>query len=246
MRGPSRGGKGLCSTPVSTVFRRSCGVKSLPRLPILCRTESPMTAPRYGAVARVRNDVRGALLLGILGVGAYLIVTKVIARTLVQLTDRSMAILLERRYRSFADSLVTTVELSHRRPEEIEFNPQGTLAERIRAGTRRATGRCGDSGVLRQPAAEARAAAHRWRAPCQGGTGHSPARGDTGLATAPAAGRQGRDIQRGRQRGTGARAMLLAFREHIGEALPCFLARMLSPELAFAVPPSARRNRRNP
>ena len=70
------------------------------------------------------QGVRGVLLLAILGVGAYLVITQVISRTLVQLTDRSMAILLERRYRSFADSLVTTVELSHRRPEEIEFNQQ--------------------------------------------------------------------------------------------------------------------------
>ncbi len=61
--------------------------------------------------------ITGVVLAGIL-------FRRILARTFVGLADRSMAILIERRYPQFRDSLVTTVELSRRSPEESEFDPK--------------------------------------------------------------------------------------------------------------------------
>ncbi|MFM8252949.1 MAG: hypothetical protein ACKOBW_15240 [Planctomycetota bacterium] len=68
--------------------------------------------------------VRAFMLVAILVVLAVILYRQVLRRVLVRLADRSMAILLERRYRGFRDSLVTTVELANRRPTEADYNPQ--------------------------------------------------------------------------------------------------------------------------
>jgi len=69
-----------------------------------------------------------AVLLTIISIGAaYVAYRWLLNRLVVPLTDRSMAILLERRHRSFRDSLVTTVELTGR-DEESEALTQDMLA----------------------------------------------------------------------------------------------------------------------
>lgn len=66
-----------------------------------------------------------AVLLGLIAlVLAAILYRRVISRTFVRLPDRSMAVLLERRYPRFGESLVTTVELSQRSGERAEYNPQ--------------------------------------------------------------------------------------------------------------------------
>jgi hypothetical protein len=61
------------------------------------------------------REVRAVGLLAIAGVLAWICYRLILARTFVRLADRSMAILLERRYPKFGDSLVTTVELARGR-----------------------------------------------------------------------------------------------------------------------------------
>ena len=70
------------------------------------------------------QGIRAFILIAILVVLAIILYRQVIRRVLVKLADRSMAILLERRYRGFRDSLVTTVELADRRAKQADFNPQ--------------------------------------------------------------------------------------------------------------------------
>jgi hypothetical protein len=59
------------------------------------------------------------VLLAIVAIGAgYVIYRWLLARLAVPLSDRSLALLLERRHREFHDSLVTTVELSDHEDEQ--------------------------------------------------------------------------------------------------------------------------------
>jgi hypothetical protein len=67
------------------------------------------------------RETRGLTLLTIAAVLAWIVYRLILARTFVRLGDRSMAILLERRYPQFSDSLVTTVELSRRSERDEEF-----------------------------------------------------------------------------------------------------------------------------
>jgi hypothetical protein len=55
---------------------------------------------------------RAILLVGTGGVLAYILYRWILSRAFVQLGDRSMALLLERRFSGFHDSLVTSVELA--------------------------------------------------------------------------------------------------------------------------------------
>ncbi len=67
--------------------------------------------------------VRGLILAAVLLVLAGVLVKLVLRRAFVRLSDRNMAMLLERRFPQFRESLLTAVELSERRPSATECNP---------------------------------------------------------------------------------------------------------------------------
>lgn len=67
---------------------------------------------------------RALLLFVIAGGFGYILYRWIFERAFVPLADRSMAMLLERRFTDFNDTLMTSVELSKRRPDEMEFNPE--------------------------------------------------------------------------------------------------------------------------
>ena len=67
---------------------------------------------------------RAILLLVMAGGFGYILYRWVFERLSAPLSDRSMAMLLERRFTDFNDTLMTSVELSQRRPEEMEFNEE--------------------------------------------------------------------------------------------------------------------------
>lgn len=67
---------------------------------------------------------RAILLLVMAGGFGYILYRWVFDRLAAPLSDRSMAMLLERRFAEFNDTLMTSVELSQRRPEEAEFNAE--------------------------------------------------------------------------------------------------------------------------
>ncbi|MCU0876586.1 MAG: hypothetical protein MUF06_02170 [Pirellulaceae bacterium] len=64
---------------------------------------------------------RGVLLLGTAAVLAYLLYTFILRRTFVRLADRSMALLLERKF-TFGESLVTAVEMSQEPEHAASFS----------------------------------------------------------------------------------------------------------------------------
>jgi hypothetical protein len=74
--------------------------------------------------SELSREVRAVLLLVVGLMLAAILYRRILARSFVRMSDRSMAILLERRYPEFADSLVTTVELARRSPEDAEFSPE--------------------------------------------------------------------------------------------------------------------------
>ncbi len=79
--------------------------------------------PILAGASELPRPVRAALL-AITAVGAVgLIYWYVLRRIVVRLADRSMAVLLERRYREFGDSLLTAVEMSERPDRTESFNP---------------------------------------------------------------------------------------------------------------------------
>lgn len=67
---------------------------------------------------------RAVLLLVMAGGFGYILFRWIGQRAFVPLHDRSMAMLLERRFAEFDDTLMTSVELSQRKPEEVEFNQE--------------------------------------------------------------------------------------------------------------------------
>jgi hypothetical protein len=70
--------------------------------------------------APLRIALISAVAIGVL----WLLYRLILRRAFVRLADRSMALLLERRFRSLDDSLITVVELAeHEHPAE-EFNPE--------------------------------------------------------------------------------------------------------------------------
>src|SRR5687767_1886049 len=79
---------------------------------------------------------RGILLVGTGGVLAFILYRWILRRAFVQLGDRSMALLLERRFSGFQDSLVTSVELSDLPDHASPFSREllGKTAEEAREG----------------------------------------------------------------------------------------------------------------
>ncbi|NUQ61039.1 MAG: hypothetical protein HUU20_01025 [Pirellulales bacterium] len=67
--------------------------------------------------------VRGIVLAAALLVFAGVLFKLVVRRAFVRLSDRNMAMLLERRFPQFHESLLTAVELSEHRPGPSECNP---------------------------------------------------------------------------------------------------------------------------
>ncbi|QDU28079.1 hypothetical protein ETAA8_31720 [Anatilimnocola aggregata] len=67
---------------------------------------------------------RAVMLLVIAGGCGYIFYRWIGERAFVPLADESMAMLLERRFTDFNDTLMTSVELSQRHPDEVEFNTE--------------------------------------------------------------------------------------------------------------------------
>lgn len=85
------------------------------------------------------REARALLLAGAAIAFLFLIARLVLARGLARLTRRNMAVLLERRFPGFNDSLLTSVELAGRRPEAAGYNPE-MLAHTTAAARARSTG----------------------------------------------------------------------------------------------------------
>jgi len=100
---------------------------ALDYLPVL------MGASEMPAVAR------GILLIGIAGVLAYVLYRYIGRRAFVPLADRSLALLLERQFKGFDESLVTTVELTADPIHAEPFN-----REMLDRTTRKAAGSVAD------------------------------------------------------------------------------------------------------
>ncbi len=79
---------------------------------------------------------RGVLLAGIAGVFIYILYRYIGQRLFVPLHDRSMAVLLERKFAGLQDSLVTAVEMEESPQHAAEFNLEmlSRTAERAGAG----------------------------------------------------------------------------------------------------------------
>jgi hypothetical protein len=70
------------------------------------------------------RPLRLVLLVGlVIGLG-YVVYRWLLSRLFVPLLDRNMAVLLERRFGQFGDSLLTSVELSERPDHAVDFNPE--------------------------------------------------------------------------------------------------------------------------
>ncbi len=90
--------------------------------------------------------VRFVILLGVAAVGVFLFARYVLRRSVVPLRDRSMAVLLERRFREFDDSLLTAVELTSEPTHASNFNRE--MLEQTCAQAVDKTGRVQVSEVL--------------------------------------------------------------------------------------------------
>lgn len=88
--------------------------------------------------------VRVGILLVVGAVVVYLFTRYILQRTMVPLRDRNMAVLLERRFREFDDSLLTTVELTAEPTHAETFNREMLDRTRQMALTRASDVRVGD------------------------------------------------------------------------------------------------------
>jgi hypothetical protein len=78
--------------------------------------------PVLAGASEMPREAR-AVVLGIIAVVlAYILYHWVLRRSFVRLADRSMAVLIERQFQDFHDSLVTAVELAERPDHAAEFN----------------------------------------------------------------------------------------------------------------------------
>ncbi len=65
---------------------------------------------------------RGVVLVLVLGTLAFILYRSILRRAFVKLQDRSMAVLLERRFSGFQDSLVTAVEMEQQPGHAVDFS----------------------------------------------------------------------------------------------------------------------------
>ena len=80
--------------------------------------------------SEIPRGVRAVLLIASAGVLAWILFHYVLRRLLVRLRDRSMALLVERKFKGFSDELVTAVELTPEQETDLPFD-EGML-ERTR------------------------------------------------------------------------------------------------------------------
>jgi hypothetical protein len=80
--------------------------------------------PVLAGASEMPREARAVVLLVIAAVLAWIMYRWVFRRALVPLTNRSMALLLERQFRSFDDSLVTSVELTEQPSHAEQFDPR--------------------------------------------------------------------------------------------------------------------------
>ena len=79
--------------------------------------------PVLVGASELPRAARATLLIGTGVVASWLFYRWVLRRVFVQLGDRSMAVLLERRFTFLGDSLVTSVEMSNEPERAVDFNP---------------------------------------------------------------------------------------------------------------------------
>ena len=79
--------------------------------------------PVLVGASELPRAARATLLIGTGVVASWLFYRWVLRRVFVQLGDRSMAVLLERRFTFLGDSLVTSVEMSNKPERAVDFNP---------------------------------------------------------------------------------------------------------------------------
>jgi len=73
-------------------------------------------------VSELPWPMRAVMLAGIAGVLVYIVYRWILRRSFVGLANRSMAVLLERRFHGFRDSLVTSVEMNENPQHALDFN----------------------------------------------------------------------------------------------------------------------------
>ena len=76
--------------------------------------------PVLAGASEMPRQARGVLLAIISAVLLYILFQWIFRRTFVRLTDRSMAVLLERRFRDLDDSLITSVELAPGKASDVQ------------------------------------------------------------------------------------------------------------------------------
>jgi hypothetical protein len=81
------------------------------------------------------RPLRAAMLVAVVFATAYFVYRKLIARLMVRLEDRSMAVLLERHFEQFDDGLLTAVEMAERPEHAAEFNRE--MLDHTRQAARR-------------------------------------------------------------------------------------------------------------
>ncbi len=79
--------------------------------------------PVLAGASEMPRAARAVVLAIVAAVLAWILYRWVFRRTLVPLTNRSMALLLERQFRNFDDSLVTSVELTEQPSHADQFDP---------------------------------------------------------------------------------------------------------------------------
>ena len=96
-------------------------------------------APVLVWASELPRFMRAAGLMVIGGVALWMLYTHIISRAFRPLADRSMAVVLERRFQDFRDSLVTSVELSDR--EEAHKGLTAEMLDSTKTEIRRLNGR---------------------------------------------------------------------------------------------------------
>jgi hypothetical protein len=89
--------------------------------------------PVLVGASEMPRAARAVLLVGIAGVLAFIVWRWILRRTFVRLADHSMALLLERQFDRFHDSLLTSVELAEQPDRAGEFNEEMLLHTRAEA-----------------------------------------------------------------------------------------------------------------
>ena len=79
---------------------------------------------RWLGISELSQPARVVVLISIAATLGVILYRWIFRRTFVQLSDRNLALLLERRFDTFHDSLVTAVEMTEQPDHAEEFNPE--------------------------------------------------------------------------------------------------------------------------